>query len=148
MPAIPPVPQNMAPAAGGWAEQQQGAGTGPPAVQGESSLPSWLNAVIGKTITIRITRAVLVTIMLVLGVLALKEYEARGRWDSAYQKLDAAAQGIGQNASTASRLDRQDNIRRVMLEEYGAELASHQHPPVDVFKFGGVRQFLLGGGAV
>jgi len=143
MPAIPPVPQNMAPAAGPWtgAEQQQGAGMGPPVVQGESSLPPWLNAIIGKTITIRITRAVLVTIMLILGVLALKEYGARGRWDSAYQKLDTAAQGIGDNASTASRLDRQDNIRRVMSEEYGAELTSNQNPPVDVFKFGGVRQF-------
>ena len=138
-PDAPPVPQQMAPTAGPWAGGQQQQGSEPSAVPGESSLPPWLNGIIGKTIMIRITRGVLVTIMLVLGVLALKEYGARGRWESAYQKLDAATQNVGDNATIASRLDTQDNIRRVMSEEYGAELA--EGPAVDVFKFGGVRQY-------
>jgi hypothetical protein len=138
-PDAPFVPQQMAPTAGPWAGGQQQQGPETSAVPGESSLPPWLNAIIGKTITIRITRGVLVTIMLVLGVLALKEYGARGRWESAYQKLDAAAQNVGDNATIVSRLDTQDNIRRVMSEEYGAELA--EGPAVDVFKFGGVRQY-------
>jgi len=98
-----------------------------------SGLPDWMNVVFGKTISVRITRGVLVTIMIVLGIVALKEYSARGNWEDAYQELESKIPKTG--AAADSFLTR-DDVQALLQDDFGAALDEGSR--TDIFQFGGV----------
>ena len=100
----------------------------------ESVLPGWLNTLIGKTTSVRIARISLYVILLALCILAPKEFKAQSQWEEAYLELDKALDSS--IVDVLSRLDMKDNIRRLMEDEYGAELVEGKGR--DIFQFGGV----------
>ena len=112
---------------GRWAGES-GAGS-----EAGSGLPDWMNVVFGKTISVRITRGVLVTIMIVLGIVALKEYSARGNWEDAYQELESKIPKTG--AAADSFLTR-DDVQALLQDDFGAALDEGSR--TDIFQFGGV----------
>ena len=109
---------------GRWAGES-GAGS-----EAGSGLPDWMNVVFGKTISVRITRGVLVTIMIVLGIAALMEYSARGNWEDAYQELDSKVPKTFDNYLT------RDDVQALLQDDFGATLDEGSR--TDIFQFGGV----------
>lgn len=121
----PVATQQQVSAAGPWtgASEQAAAPPETEAVAGGSGTPPWVNAVFGKTIAVRITRGVLVTIMLALLVVWLMERGTKGNWNAAHERLESAG--------TMAKAD----VRKMMTEEYGAEMKEGMR---DQFRFGGI----------